>query len=406
MSARAWMRPAAASALMSALLTGLLLSEGCQREQAASAQTAPAPSHGAATTPPPTATAASPAPRTEADRLWERSVRAAHTVPLKAQVVLSHWRDQTGAIEERTVLDVIMAAGGRYRQVYAAPKSVRGRVVVSDGTTLWQYEPSKQLILQRAAPPPAADLLEDMQTTPSLERLLEEGRVVVAGRPTQVIALRPGGSAVIRERLWVDIATGRSLKTETFAPSGRLVRRVEMTSVAFPASIPESAFQPDFPASARTLAATTEQTDDAVAEARRLNLPVKVNGYRLHRALHPAAARTGSAASRQATHFLYSDGAHPVSVFVEDFSTAGKTLTPKAKEGWQPISLGDGRTAFAQEEKNASRAAVVTAVVWTGTNHRYTAMAHLPLPEFLPAARALAAATLSVTPSPVASASQ
>jgi hypothetical protein len=246
-----------------------------------------------------------------------------------------------------------------------------------------------------------------MESAPSLERLLEEERAMVAGRPTQVMALRPGGSAVARERLWIDVATGRSLKTENFAPSGRLVRRVEMTSVMFPTSIPESTFQPDFPASARTLAATTEQPDDAAAEARRLNLPVTVAGYRLRRALRPAAARTGSAASRQTTELVYSDGAHPVSVFVaEDFSAGGKTLLPKAKAGWQPISLGDGRTAFAQEAKNASRAAVVTAVVWTGTNHRYTAMAHLPLSEFLPAARALAAATTSANSPPVASPSQ
>jgi outer membrane lipoprotein-sorting protein len=325
---------------------------------------------------------------------------------LKARVIISRWGDRPGAHAERTVLDVITADGGRYRQVYDEPEAARGRVVVSDGTTLWQYEPSRQTVLQRPAPPSTSDLLDDPVASP-LERILEEGTITIAGRPTRAIALRPRGSATVRERLWVDAATGRSLKTETFAPSGRLVRRVEMVTVAFPPSVDESAFRPDFPPTARTLMATTEQPSDAEAEARRLNLPLKADGYRLRNALRPAVARTGSAASRPTTHLLYSDGAHAMSVFVtEDFATQGKALTPKAKPGWLPIVLEDGRTAFTQEQKSPNNhTATVAAVVWTGASHRYTAMAHVPLSELLPTARILAAAT-SVSRSPAETASQ
>jgi outer membrane lipoprotein-sorting protein len=390
----AWMRLAA----VLAFLTAIMQLSGCRpRAEEATAQTRPSPIT-SVTRPSPTAPSQ---PQTEADRLWERSVWAAHTVPLKAHVIISRWKDKPEATAERTVLDVITADGGRYRQVYDEPAPTRGRVVVSDGTTLWQYEPSKQTILQRPAPPPASDLLDDMEAPP-LKRVIESGSAKVAGRPTQVLTLRSPRTAALRERLWIDTATGRSLKTETFASSGRLVRRVEMTTVTFPADISASAFQPNFPASARTLTAITEQPDDVAAEARRLKLPVTADGYRLRDARRPAAARMGSAASRPTTQLLYSNGTHAVSVFVtEDFATMGKASTPKARPGWQPVTLDDGRTAFIQEEKSAGR----TTVVWTDTSHRYTAIAHLPLSELLPAARVLAAAT-STAPSPIETASQ
>ena len=323
------------------------------------------------------------------DREWERSLKAAYTVPLQARVVVSHWADAAGAKERRTVIDVVTAGGGRYRHTYLEPEAARGRIALSDGTTSYQYEPAQNAMLRRADPAEDAETLPI--TSPAhLRHVIQPGQARLLNRPTRLIVtsvVRSEAPAYVWERRWADIATGRSLKTEIFSPSGRLMRRVEMTQVSFPATIAAEIFQPDFPAATRLITATTPHSQDAVAAAARLGLPRIARGYRLRSALYPAAARSGPGIE-PTTHLIYSDGARTLSVFItEDASAKGRTLTPQPGEGWRPVALTGAVAGFTRQNKEEMH----NAIAWMSGNRRYTVVSRLPQQELIPLAAAFAA---------------
>ena len=336
-----------------------------------------------------------PRPPDAASREWERSLKAAYSAPMKAQVVVSRWADAAEAQEQRTVIDVINAPGGRYRHTYREPESARGRVTLSDGTTIYQYEPVLKTAMRRADPAAPDASLINFPTR--LTHVMANETVILLGRPTRLItssAMRPEGTVFLWERRWADRATGRSLKTETFSSSGRLMRRVVMTQADFPPCIAADVFKPDFPPTTRIIAATTPHAKNAAAEAQRLGMPSFAGEYRLQSALRPVAASAGSAATKPTTHLIYSDGTRTLSVFITEEPIAiGQELTPRPGEGWQALELAEDVRAFTRRIPEKGH----TAVVWTKENRRYTLISRLPLEDVTPTARTLVVASAAIT---------
>lgn len=348
------------------------------------------------------ATIASPAPAARA--LLVRMRAASRRVPLlRARALITRWNNKGPGVA--SVVDVIEAPGGRFRLTYSAPKAARGRLVVSDGASVWQYEPRSQVVLKRPVAPPrvgvvaaspknndnaadvdtsavlmAAAVADEDTLRPEIAPIAER----IAGRPTRTLLLR-GTNGRIVERHWVDDATGRSLRTEEYETgSGRLLRRVELSRVSFGEPAAPDLFRPAFPAAARVVTARTERVAGERREARRLGLPAAARGYRLHSVVRPPRRPRSPSPDVAATHLVYSNGARAVSVFVTENVGAG-VLHPQM--GWRPVPLGAGRIGFAQEEPGRGR----SAVAWVRTNRRFVAIAALPLGDFLPISRILAA---------------
>lgn len=316
-----------------------------------------------------------------AEALWQRAQAAPRSAPLRAHVVITRWEDPDSP-PRVSVLNVVEGTGGRFRHEYVAPASARGRVVVCDGRTVWQYEPRTQTVLRHpAAENSDASVLPDPMGGSGQPRIEPGAAARVAGRPAQVLVFSHSGRVV--ERRWIDAATGRSLRAESYEPGGRLLRRVEMTAVTFAPAVSDAVFRAAFPPTARVIDGTAERSVDAAGEARRLRLPARAGDFRLRSVVRP---RRGSARLTDAeTHLLYSNGARSLSVFVTEQAGGAAVFRPAA--GWRSISLGEGRAGYAREEGRGRRA----AVAWTGARGRYIAVAHLPLSDLLPLTRALAA---------------
>ena len=83
--------------------------------------------------------------------LYQRALNAERSVNVAARISTTHW----GRVQEQPwVFDLLEGESDQYRLVYRAPAAVAGRVVVFDGKTLHQYEPSRNLVMRRVVVTP------------------------------------------------------------------------------------------------------------------------------------------------------------------------------------------------------------------------------------------------------------
>jgi outer membrane lipoprotein-sorting protein len=321
-------------------------------------------------------THAGPANDPAALSLYRRTLRAQATAPVTARVRLTQWSaaGEAGVVQ---VIDVIEGAGGRYRFTYAAPPGVKGRVLVCDGENVYQYEPSKRLVTRRPAAPAAGVLEAEAASLATRRATFGAPSPAVAGRKVRTLELWSADDGALRERRWVDEATGRTLRVETYGKAGKIVRRAEMTRVTFGQAAPASAFVSRFPEGTRLLAAAPERAPDAAGAARRLGLPTAVGAYRVRTAVAP---RPGDG-----SHLLYSDGLHAISLFVTDAPAGTDAL--RQGPGWTPYRVAPSVDGFTHEEPGKGQA----AVAWARDGRRYVAVSRLPLGQLLDVADDLAA---------------
>lgn len=321
----------------------------------------------------------------EALALWKRTLRAQINQPLRARAVITRWSER-GRAEPSQVVDVVEGTGGRYRFTYLAPPPVRGRVVINDGKYVYQYEPERQVVLRRPAPPGSETMTG--ASIPSLSPRVLPERTIVAGLSVRVLEIHGARTGGLRERRWVEEKTGRSLRIEEYAKDGKPSRRVELAQVSFAPSTDPKTFQPAFPRSARIMNAAAHRDPVPGGVARRLGLPDTVVGYRLRSVVltRPAASPRTATAVRdpQRHHLLYSNGIHTVSVFVTEETTATNKLRPAP--GWKSTTLLPGIVGYATDEDSAGRA----AVAWARSGRRYVVVGRLPLERIVEVTRDLA----------------
>ena len=264
---------------------------GCQpAAQTVSVSPALPPAPVAKSTPPATAS-------TPATILWRRTVGAIAMTPLRGTVEVTHFGARGRAAAQSRFEAIEGVGGGRYRLTFAAPESEKGGVVVSDGHTVWRYAPQTHTVSRHAVSdtPPPAECEEGVAASPlqadAARPEIEGGRERVAGRSVSVLALRGIRSGQIIERRWVDSVSGRTLRMEQYGPGARLLRRVEVSRVAFPDPLPladarNPLFQPDFPDAtlADTRPAPLRHLSEAEAAARRVAMPLHVRGWALRSA--------------------------------------------------------------------------------------------------------------------------
>ncbi len=141
---------------------------------------------------------------------------------------------------------------GKMRLEFLSPESVGGRLMVDDGASFWQYEPSHHLVIRGPSfvhPPGGPTRAEDVRRS-SLVAVL--GIEEVIGRQTVVVAMEPqaGGSS---RRYWVDRATGVTLRTEERDATGEIVFTSFFTRISFGLNLPSALFRFNTPSGARVV---------------------------------------------------------------------------------------------------------------------------------------------------------
>ncbi|MGH2348110.1 MAG: LolA family protein [bacterium] len=233
---------------------------------------------------------------------------------------------------------------GKLRLEFLSPESVGARLIVDDGATAWQYEPTLHIVIQGPS-------FVGTRRGDELRAIMDgyEPRVLgteeVIGRETVVLALRPRGGTTAR-RLWVDRATGVLLRTEERDASGDLVFSSFFTRISYSLNLPSALFRFQPPAGARVFSfylsgdPVTNRADlQRLAGFRVIAPPTLAGGYRF---LHGTTARYGAFSAATAT---YGDGVSVLSVFQTPsrqmaFPQAGVAVTLRGDGSARLLDLG------------------------------------------------------------------
>jgi outer membrane lipoprotein-sorting protein len=244
-----------------------------------------------------------------ARQLLERAHAATGQVPFSGRQITIMWGRRETAVAETQEYH---GTKGRLRIETRRPSVSRGRVVVDDGRTRWQYEPSRRVIDCRpsiaVAQGPAVDqLLQEYTGTvnPNPDR--------VAGRPAWRLEMHPRHAGKPIRRMWIDAETGLVLRYERSREDGRVLSASRFTEVRL-GEPPASLFTRPGPPGTRVAAAHPAPKPLSLAAARArfgVALPTTLPaGYRF------ADAMLLPGKGRPVAHLRYRDGLSAVSLYV------------------------------------------------------------------------------------------
>lgn len=150
----------------------------------------------------------------------------------------------------------------------------------------------------------------------------------VAGRPAQVIAIRPRDGYRFGYRLWTDTDTGLLLKAQLIDDEGKTIEQYLFTQIAIGKAIADADLRSQSPEGSTARQAPEASAAPGEARWTVARLP---SGF----ALTARSVRRLSAQREPAEQLVYSDGLAVVSVFVEP---AGPSGAPTALAG--PTQMG------------------------------------------------------------------
>ncbi len=312
-----------------------------------------------------------------ADELWTKSVRAAHTVPLGAKATVTTW--PKSGDPRTTVFHLLEGSAGQYRLDYAGENGSPGRVVLSDGHTIWQYEPREKTVVRRKAPADHRSL--DDKVSDDWKREIGPGVELIDGRPASILVVKGRTGAVV-ERRWIDQATDRAIRVEEYDSQGRIQRRMTLSNLVVRPKVSAHDFQPEFGPHARSLTASAEHPENLEEQARRLGLPVRAGSMQLRSVVRPSGLTQSTA--RHRAQCLYSDGPKSISVFVAETDADGRNILVAATGKWHKVRLAGTAAATAREDDDGH-----AAVSWIRADNHYTAVARMPVSELVSAVQNL-----------------
>lgn len=267
---------------------------------------------------------------------------------------------------------------GRLRLEFLSPESVSGRLIVDDGLSAWQYEPSLHLVIRgpsfvqgTAHPERAAEVLRRY-------RVSVLGREAVIGRDTVVVALAPGDAGSNR-RLWIDEATGVALRTEERDAGGEIVYVSYFSRVSYSLNLPPALFRFRQPAGAKVL--NFYVSGDAVTSVNALQARAGQDIILPARLVSRFAFRDGRVARHgafTAAAAVYTDGVSVVTVFQTPTS---RMAFPNVGE---PVATRTGGARFLD-------VGYFRVLVWQSRGMNYAVLGNVPQAVLIAIADELAA---------------
>lgn len=162
---------------------------------------------------------------------------------------------------DSTVVRVDHAAPSKWRMWYVAPADAYGRLIVSDETTTYQYEPKTATVYSESwGQAPALTL--DLDTAKVLKNYSSDivASVDIAGRKAITISLVSKYTGVLAQRVWVDAETKIVLKRETYDSDGSISSKTSFDTIRFVNDLPKDLFDLSVPAGMHVEPGTTYGT--------------------------------------------------------------------------------------------------------------------------------------------------
>ncbi len=278
-----------------------------------------------------------------AESLFVKVLQADDLFLYKGRQITTYWR--TGQAMEVLVFH---RPQDDQRIEFLNPERERGRLLVSDGTQQWEYEPHQKLLRHRRLSPGALD--DDDLLSYTLLRVnyllaVDPHPRTVADRKTYLVTIkRPQGQALAR-RFWIDSGSGLILKREIYSEDGKLAVTVGFSDITYHPVFAPGLF--NLSSLAKTVPVAELPTSETAVSLKTLgsqlagkaSAPAELAGYRL------VGATTTKIGLRPVLHLRYSDGLNLVSVFEQRRTQPGRpTLVPSNQRvlllGKTPIHIG------------------------------------------------------------------
>ncbi|HEV2879226.1 MAG TPA: sigma-E factor regulatory protein RseB domain-containing protein [Candidatus Eremiobacteraceae bacterium] len=248
-----------------------------------------------------------------------------------------------------TVARIEHKAPNDWRIWYVAPEDAYGRMIVSNESLTYQYEPSRGRVYSH----------DFNQTAPGILAPVDLARVEanysvemgppssVAGRKVTSLSLVSKNTGSVVQRLWVDDQTKLILRRENYAADGNVGSRSSFDSIRIGVKLPQALFDLTVPAgmtlkSGTSYGKSTTNTTQLIKDLDFKFAPPKYlpNGFTLER---------GSLASHDGVNtveFVYGDGIRTFSLFE---NATGRL--PRFDRGEPtPIHIGEATGEFAEVE--------------------------------------------------------
>lgn len=218
---------------------------------------------------------------------------------------------------DSTVVRVDHAAPSKWRMWYVAPADAYGRLIVSDETTTYQYEPKSATVYS-----------EDWEQAPALTLDLDTAKVLknysadigpsadIAGRKAITISLVSKYNGVLAQRVWVDAQTRIVLERETYDADGSISSKTSFDTIRFVNDLPKDLFDLSVPAGMHVEPGTTYGKAVKDVSAIQSGVPFTIiSPQYVPQGFTFDQASLGTRGGIQTVQLLYSDGLRDFSVF-------------------------------------------------------------------------------------------
>ena len=218
---------------------------------------------------------------------------------------------------DSTVVRVDHEAPSKWRMWYVAPADAYGRLIVSDETTTYQYEPKTATVYSEAwEEAPALTL--DLDTAKVLKNYSGDigPSADVAGRKAITISLVSKYTGVLAQRVWVDAQTKIVLERETYDADGTISSKTSFDTIRIVNDLPKDLFDLSVPAGMHVEPGTTYGKAVSSIDAIRSGVPFTIiSPQYVPQGFTFDQASLGVRGGIQTVQLLYTDGLRDFSVF-------------------------------------------------------------------------------------------
>jgi outer membrane lipoprotein-sorting protein len=216
-----------------------------------------------------------------------------------------------------TVVRVEHRAPNEWRLWYVAPADAYGRLVLSNESVAYQYEPKTGKVYSNDW-----ISLSPLVTSLDIDRIRHNYSVQssdhasVSGRPARTLSLISTFSHTLVLRMWVDAATNLVLRRETYHADGTLATRTSFDNIRYVKDLPSDLFKMSVPAG-MTLVPGAEY-GKSTADFAALTSGITFKALQPKELPDGFGFQHGSTSMRggvQSVQFVYSDGLRSISLF-------------------------------------------------------------------------------------------
>lgn len=216
-----------------------------------------------------------------------------------------------------TVVRVDHSAPNKWRLWYVAPADAYGRLIVSDESTTYQYEPKTATVFSDSwAEAPALTL--DLDAAKVLKNYTADigATTEIATRKATVVSLVSKFSGTLVQRVWLDTATRLVLQRETYRSDGSIDSRTSFDTIRVVGDLPKDLFDLNVPSGMHVQPGTAygKSAKDIPSIQPTVGFAIKMPAY-VPQGFTLDNASLGSPNGVQTVQLLYTDGLRDFSVF-------------------------------------------------------------------------------------------